>query len=217
MKIFVDSANPETIESLTPLRIVDGVTTNPSLLAREPGDPRATLARICRAVDGPVSAEVLAADAEGMVAEGRRLASIDERVVVKTPFGKAGVQACAALSGEGIRINVTLVFSPAQALLAAKVGAAFVSPFVGRLDDVATDGMDLVDRIVEIYQNYDFETEVLVASVRGPAHVVEAARRGADVCTCPPKVIDMLFDHPLTDAGLAKFLADWNEAQARKV
>lgn len=217
MKIFVDSANLETVEKLVPLRIVDGVTTNPSLLAREPGDPQATLARICRAVGGPVSAEVVATDAEGMIAEGRRLASIDEHIVVKVPFGKAGVRACAALSGDGIRVNVTLVFSAAQALLAAKVGAFFVSPFVGRLEDVATDGMDLVGRIVEIYENYEFETEVLVASVRGPAHVVEAARMGADVCTCPPKVIDMLFDHPLTDIGLAKFLADWDKAQALKV
>ena len=216
MKIFVDSANPETIETLVPLGIVDGVTTNPSLLAAEPGDPRATLARICRAVGGPVSAEVVATDAEGMIAEGRRLASIDEHIVVKVPFGKAGVQACAALRGDGIRVNVTLVFSAAQALLAAKVGAVFVSPFVGRLEDVATDGMDLIGRIVEIYENYEFETEVLVASVRGPAHVVEAARMGADVCTCPPKVIDMLFNHPLTDIGLAKFLADWDKAQALK-
>ena len=217
MKIFVDSANPETIEKLVPLRIVDGVTTNPSLLAGEPGDPQATLARICRTVGGPVSAEVVATDAEGMIAEGRRLASIDEHIVVKVPFGKAGVRACAALRGDGIRVNVTLVFSAAQALLAAKVGAAFVSPFVGRLEDVATDGMDLISRIVEIYENYEFETEVLVASVRGPAHVVEAARMGADVCTCPPKVIDMLFNHPLTDIGLAKFLADWDRAQALKV
>lgn len=214
MKIFVDSANPETVEGLVPLRIVDGVTTNPSLLAKEPGDPHETLARICRAVGGPVSAEVVATDAAGMIGEGLRLAAIDEHIVVKVPFGKAGVQACAALSGDGIRVNVTLVFSPAQALLAAKVGAAFVSPFVGRVEDIATDGMDLVGRIVEIYENYDFETEVLVASVRGPAHVVEAARMGADVCTCPPKVIDMLFNHPLTDIGLAKFLADWDKAQA---
>ena len=214
MKIFVDSANVETIEALVPLRIVDGVTTNPSLLAKEAGDPHETLARICRAVRGPVSAEVVATDVQGMIREGRRLAAIDDHIVVKVPFGKAGVQACAALSGDGMRVNVTLVFSAAQALLAAKVGAAFVSPFVGRLDDVATDGMDLVSRIVEIYENYDFETEVLVASVRGPAHVVEAARMGADVCTCPPKVIDMLFNHPLTDIGLAKFLADWEQAQA---
>ena len=214
MKIFVDSANVETIEALVPLRIVDGVTTNPSLLAKETGDPHETLARICRAVRGPVSAEVVATDAQGMIREGRRLAAIDDHIVVKVPFGKAGVQACAALSGDGMRVNVTLVFSAAQALLAAKVGAAFVSPFVGRLDDVATDGMDLVGHIVEIYENYDFETEVLVASVRGPAHVVAAARMGADVCTCPPKVIDMLFNHPLTDIGLAKFLADWEQAQA---
>ena len=216
MKLFVDSANVETIEALVPLRVVDGVTTNPSLLARESGDPRETLARICRAVRGPVSAEVVATDADGMIGEGRRLAAIDDHIVVKVPFGKEGVKACAALSGEGVRVNVTLVFSPAQALLAAKVGAAFVSPFVGRLDDVATGGMELVSQIVEIYENYAFETEVLVASVRGPAHVVEAARMGADVCTCPPKVIDMLFNHPLTDIGLAKFLADWEKAQALK-
>lgn len=214
MKIFVDSANPGTVESLAPLGIVDGVTTNPSLLAKEPGDPHRTLARICRAVDGPVSAEVVATDAAGMIAEGRRLADIHEHIVVKVPFGKAGVEACGALFGDGIRVNVTLVFSPAQALLAAKVGASFVSPFVGRLEDVASDGMDMVARIVEIYENYTFATEVLVASVRGPGHVVEAARMGADVCTCPPKVIDMLFDHPLTDIGLAKFLADWERAQA---
>lgn len=213
MRIFVDSANPAAIEALTPLRIIDGVTTNPSLLAKEPGDPHDTLARICRAADGPVSAEVVATDADGMIAEGRQLAAIDDHIVVKAPFGRAGVQACAALSGEGIDVNVTLVFSAAQALLAAKVGAAYVSPFVGRLDDVATDGMELVSHIVEIYMNYEFETDVLVASVRGPAHVVEAARMGADVCTCPPKVIGMLFNHPLTDVGLEKFLADWRKAQ----
>ena len=216
MKLFVDSANVETIEALVPLRVVDGVTTNPSLLARESGDPHETLGRICRAVRGPVSAEVVATDADGMIGEGRQLAGIDEHIVVKVPFGKEGVKACATLSGEGVRVNVTLVFSPAQALLAAKVGATFVSPFVGRLDDVATGGMELVSQIVEIYENYEFETEVLVASVRGPAHVVEAARMGADICTCPPKVIDMLFNHPLTDIGLAKFLADWEKAQAIK-
>ena len=213
MKLFVDSANVETIEALMPLRIVDGVTTNPSLLGREPGDPHDTLRRICRVVGGPVSAEVVATDTEGMIDEGRRLAALDEHVVVKVPFGKAGVAACAALAADGIRVNVTLVFSAAQALLAAKVGAAFVSPFVGRLDDVASAGMDLVGQIVEIYENYEFTTAVLVASVRGPLHVVEAARLGADACTCPPKVLEALFGHPLTDIGLERFLADWKKAR----
>ena len=214
MKLFVDSANVEAIEALVPLRIIDGVTTNPSLLGREPGDPHDTLRRICRAVGGPVSAEVVATDVGGMLEEGRRLAALDEHIVVKVPFGKPGVAACAALAADGIRVNVTLVFSPAQALLAAKVGATFVSPFVGRLDDIGAGGMDVVGQIVEIYENYDFTTAVLVASVRGPLHVVEAARLGADACTCPPKVIDTLFGHPLTDIGLARFLDDWKRARA---
>lgn len=216
MKLFIDSANVETIESLVPLRIVDGITTNPSLLAMEHGEPVDTLRRICDVVNGPVSAEVVATDAEAMIGEGRQLAAIHEHIVVKVPFGKEGVRACAALAGERIRVNVTLVFSPAQALLAAKVGATYVSPFVGRLDDLATEGMGLIGQIVEIYENYQFATEVLVASVRGPVHVVEAARIGADICTCPPKVIEMLFNHPLTDIGLKKFLSDWEKAQALK-
>ena len=216
MKLFVDCANVETIEGLVPLRIVDGITTNPSLLAKEAGDPADTLRRICDAVNGPVSAEVVATVANAMIGEGRQLAALHEHIVVKVPFGKEGVKACAALAGEGIRVNVTLVFSASQALLAAKVGATFVSPFVGRLDDIATEGMGLIGQIVEIYENYEFATEVLVASVRGPGHVVEAARMGADICTCPPKVIDMLFNHPLTDIGLKKFLADWEKAQVLK-
>jgi len=213
MKLFVDSANVQAIESLMPLRIIDGITTNPSLLALETGNPRDTLKRICEVVGGPVSAEVVATDAEEMVREGRDLAAIDDHIVVKVPFGKDGVSACAALVSEDIRVNVTLVFSPAQALLAAKVGATFVSPFVGRLDDISTDGMELVSQILEIYENYEFLTEVLVASVRGPAHVVEAARMGADICTCPPKVIETLYGHPLTEIGLEKFLADWERSK----
>jgi len=216
VKLFIDSANVETIGNLVPLRIVDGITTNPSLLAMEPGEPMDTLRRICDVVNGPVSAEVVATDAEAMVGEGRQLAAIHEHIVVKVPFGKEGIKACAALASEGVRVNVTLVFSASQALLAAKVGATFVSPFVGRLDDLATEGMGLIGQIVEIYENYEFTTEVLVASVRGPVHVVEAARLGADICTCPPKVIEMLFNHPLTDIGLKKFLADWEKAQALK-
>ena len=216
MKLFVDTANVEAIAELVPLKVIDGITTNPSLLAKESGDAHQTLKRICQLVGGPVSAEVVATEADAMIGEGRQLAAIDEHIVVKVPFGKEGVKACAALAADGIRVNVTLVFSPSQAMLAAKVGATFASPFVGRLDDLATDGMGLIGQIVEIYDNYEFATEVLVASVRGPVHVIEAARLGADICTCPPKVIDMLFNHPLTDIGLAKFLADWEKAQALK-
>jgi transaldolase len=213
MKLFVDTASVEEIERLMPLGIIDGVTTNPSLLAKVDGDPRAALKRICGVVQGPVSAEVVATDSDGMVREGRELAALDPHIVVKVPFGKAGVRACHLLANEGTRVNVTLVFSAAQALLAAKVGAAFVSPFVGRLDDIATSGMDLIAQIVDIFDNFDFSTEVLVASVRGPLHVVESARLGAHVCTCPPKAIEALFNHPLTEIGLEKFLADWAKAQ----
>ena len=213
MKLFIDTANLEEIEALAPLGIIDGVTTNPSLLAKVGGDPRAVLKRICDVVQGPVSAEVVATDSDGMVREGRELAAIDPHIVVKVPFGKAGVKACGTLANEGTRVNVTLIFSSAQALLAAKVGASFVSPFVGRLDDIATSGMDLIAQIVEIFENFDFSTEVLVASVRGPIHIIESARIGADVCTCPSKVIEALFDHPLTEIGIEKFLADWAKAQ----
>ena len=213
MKLFIDTANLEEIEALAPLGIIDGVTTNPSLLAKVGGDPRGVLKRICDVVQGPVSAEVVATDSDCMVREGRELAAIDPHIVVKVPFGKAGVRACRTLANEGIRVNVTLVFSPAQALLAAKVGASFVSPFVGRLDDIATSGMDLIAQIVAIFENFEFSTEVLVASVRGPIHIIESARMGADICTCPSKVIDALFNHPLTEIGLEKFLADWARAQ----
>ena len=157
---------------------------------------------------------MVATDADGMIREGRELAAIDEHIVVKVPFTRDGVKACKALSDEGTKVNVTLIFSPTQALLAAKVGATYVSPFVGRLDDIATSGMNLIQEIVEIFGNYQFKTEVLVASTRGPLHIVEAARMGADICTCPPAVIDSLFNHPLTDIGLKKFLADWEKAQA---
>jgi transaldolase len=214
MKIFIDTGNLKEIEALVPLGIIDGVTTNPSLMAKEGGDPKQILKKICDLVQGPVSGEVVATDYEGMVREGRDLAQISEHIVVKVPFTHAGVRACKTLSGEGLRVNVTLVFSPTQALIAAKVGATFVSPFVGRLDDIATSGMDLIEQIVEIYDNYDYTTEVLVASVRGPQHIVEAARMGADVCTCPAKVIEQMFNHPLTDSGLERFLKDWEKAQA---
>jgi transaldolase len=214
MKLFIDTGNLKEIESLVPLGIIDGITTNPSLLAKEGGDYRGLLKKICRLVQGPTSAEVVATNADGMIREGRDLAGIDEHIVVKVPFGKEGVRACKALTSEGIHVNVTLVFSPTQALLAAKVGATYVSPFVGRLDDIATSGMELIQQIVEIYNNYNFTTEVLVASCRHPMHVVDAARMGADICTCPAAVIEALFRHPLTDIGLERFLKDWEKAQA---
>jgi transaldolase len=217
MKLFIDTGNLKEIEALVPLGIIDGITTNPSLLAKESADPREILKKICRLVQGPVSAEVVAKDTDGMLREGRELASIDEHIVVKVPFTKEGVKACKRLSDEGTRVNVTLVFSPTQALLAAKVGATFVSPFVGRLDDISTGGMDVVRQIVEIYTQYDFRTEILVASVRHPIHVVDAARMGADICTCPAAIIEAMFKHPLTDIGLEKFLTDWEKAQAARV
>jgi transaldolase len=214
MKFFVDTGNLKEIEALVPLGIVDGVTTNPSLMAKEGGDPRQILKKICDLVQGPVSGEVVATDYEGMVREGRDLASISEHVVVKVPFTQNGVRACKTLADEGLRVNVTLCFSPTQAIVAAKVGASYISPFVGRLDDIATPGMELIEQIVQIYDNYDYTTEVLVASVRSPMHIVEAARLGADVCTCPAKVLEQMFHHPLTDAGLERFLKDWEKAQA---
>ena len=189
------------------------MTTNPSLLAKESGDFRQNLKRICDIVQGPVSGEVTATDFAGMIRQGHDLAGIDDHMIVKVPLTRDGIRACKAMSGEGIRVNVTLVFSAAQALLAAKAGATFVSPFVGRLDDVATNGMELIREIVDIYDNYEFPTEVLVASCRHPIHVVEAARMGADIATCPPAVIDQLFNHPLTTIGLEKFLKDWEKAQ----
>ena len=216
MKLFVDTGSIKEIEAVAALGILDGVTTNPSLLAKEPGDFRQNLKRICDIVKGPVSGEVTSTDLAGMLREGHDLAEIDSHIVVKVPLTREGIKACKTLSGDGIRVNVTLCFSAAQALLAAKVGATFVSPFVGRLDDIATNGMELIREIVQIYDNYDFKTEVLVASCRHPMHVVEAARMGADIATCPPAVIDSLFNHPLTNIGLEKFLKDWEKAQAVK-
>jgi transaldolase len=217
MKIFIDSGNLKEIEALVPLGIIDGITTNPTLLAKEGGDYRSILKKICQIVKGPTSAEVVATDAEGMIREGRDLATIDEHIVVKVPFTREGVKACKALSSEGKRVNVTLIFSPTQALFAAKVGATFVSPFVGRLDDLATSGMGLIQEIVEIFENFQFPTEVLVASTRNPLHLVEAARMGADICTCPAALIEQCFKHPLTDIGLERFLKDWEKAQAARV
>ena len=216
MKLFIDSGNIADIQKLADIGIIDGVTTNPSLLVKEPGDYRDNLKKICQIVKGPVSGEVTATDFAGMMQQGHDIAKIDAYMVVKVPLTRDGIKACKALSGEGIRVNVTLCFSPAQALLAAKAGANYISPFVGRLDDVATHGMELVREIVDIYDNYEFKTEVLVASCRHPLHVVEAARMGADIATCPPAVIDSLFNHPLTNIGLEKFLKDWEKAQTVK-
>ena len=217
MKFFVDTGNLDDITRLVPLGIIDGVTTNPSLLAKESADPRGIIKQICRIVQGPVSAEVVATDTAAMLTEGRELAKIDDHVVVKIPFTRDGIKAIKALSSEGIRINTTLIFSAPQALFAAKAGASYVSPFVGRLDDISTDGMDLIRQIVDIFGHYDFPTEILVASVRHPLHIVQAARMGADICTCPVPVIEQCFKHPLTDIGLEKFLKDWEKAQGAKV
>jgi transaldolase len=214
MKLFVDTGNLKEIEALAAIGVLDGVTTNPSLMAKETGDYRQILKQICQTVKGPVSAEVVATDTAGMIREGRDLAAIDEHIVVKVPFTKEGVKACRTLAAEGTRVNVTLIFSATQAWLAAKAGASYVSPFVGRLDDIGTTGMNLVREIVDIFDNGEYTTEVLVASVRNPIHIVEAARMGADVVTVPPAVIEQCFKHPLTDIGLEKFLKDWEKSQA---
>src|ERR1700730_8153758 len=216
MKLFVDTGSIKDIEAIAALGILDGVTTNPTLLAKESGDFRQNLKRICDIVKGPVSGEVTATDFAGMIQQGHDIANIDPHMVVKVPLTRDGIRACKMLSTDGHRVNAPLVFSAARALLAAKAAAPFVSPFVGRLDDVGTNGMELIREIVEIYDNYQFATEVLVASCRHPIHIVTAARMGADICTCPPAVIDQLFNHPLTNIGLEKFLKDWEKAQAVK-
>ncbi len=217
MKLFVDTGSVKDVEALAAIGILDGVTTNPSLLAKESGDYRQILKQICQIVKGPVSGEVVATDYAGMVREGRDIATIDEHMVVKVPFTKDGVKACRTLSSEGKRVNVTLIFSATQAWLAAKAGASYVSPFVGRLDDIGAIGMTLVREIVDIFDSAEYAAEVLVASVRSPIHVIEAARMGADVVTVPPAVIEQCFKHPLTDIGLEKFLKDWEKAQGAKV
>jgi len=210
MKFFIDTADVDEIRDLAATGLVDGVTTNPSLVAKTGRDFKRTVAEICEIVPGPVSAEVAALDHETMLAEGRVLAAIAENVVVKVPLTPAGLRTCRVLTDEGVGINVTLCFSAGQALLAAKAGARFISPFVGRLDDIGHDGMTLIAEIVEIYANYPaLATEVLVASIRTPGHVIQAARLGADVGTLPPAVLRALYRHPLTDKGLEAFVADW--------
>ena len=211
MKFFIDTANIDEIKEAAALGILDGVTTNPSLVAKEGKDFRKLLYEILKIVDGPVSAEVISTDYDGIVKEGRELASIHKNIVVKIPLIKEGLKACKTLTSEGIKVNVTLCFSPNQAILAAKAGATYISPFVGRLDDISTSGMDLISQIVQIYRNYNYKTQVLVASVRHPLHVVESALIGADVCTIPFDVIKKMFNHPLTDIGLEKFLSDWKK------
>ncbi len=215
MKFFIDTANIAEIKEAASLGVLDGVTTNPSLVAKEGKDFRKLLEEICAIVDGPISAEVLATDYDGIMKEARELSKIHRNIVVKVPLIKEGLKAVKALKGEGIRCNVTLCFSPNQALLAAKAGAYFISPFIGRLDDISHTGMDLIRQIVTIYRNYHYETQVLVASVRHPLHVVEAALIGADICTMPFKVIESLIKHPLTDIGLERFLADWKKGQQK--
>ncbi|AKF83372.1 transaldolase [Myxococcus fulvus 124B02] len=211
MKFFIDSADVEEIRKAHAMGCVDGVTTNPSLLAKVGRGLEETIREICSIVDGPISAEAVSLDAEGLIAEGRTLAKIHDNVVVKIPMGVEGVKAVKALTAEGIRTNVTLIFSANQALLCAKAGATYVSPFVGRLDDISQDGMELIANILEIYQNYDFDTQVLVASVRNPVHVLQSARLGAHVATLPYNVITQLANHPLTESGIKKFLADWEK------
>ncbi len=213
MKIFLDTASLEEIREGAALGVVDGITTNPTLLAKETGDPEEILLEICKTIDGPISAEVVATDADGMVREGRHWASVHGNIVVKCPCTPDGLKATKILAGEGKRVNMTLIFSPTQALLAAKAGARFVSPFVGRLDDIATPGMELVADIVQIFENYDFDCEVLAASLRHPIHVVEAAKIGAHIGTMPFSVFTALVKHPLTDIGLKRFLDDWERAK----
>ena len=211
MKFFIDTANIEEIKKAVALGMVDGVTTNPSLIAKEKRPFEDLLLEICDLVDGPVNGEVVSLDAAGMIEEGRKLAAYHANIVVKIPMTTEGLQAVKVLSSENIKTNVTLIFSSTQALMAAKAGASYVSPFVGRLDDISQVGMDLVSDIMNIYGNYGYETEVIVASIRNPVHVVEAALIGADISTIPFKVIDQLAKHPLTDIGMEKFLADWEK------
>jgi len=213
MKFFIDTANIEEIKEASSMGMADGVTTNPSLIAREKGNFEDIIKEICKIVDGPISAEVISLDTEGMLKEARHLASIHKNIVVKIPMTIDGIKATRRLSEEGIKTNVTLIFSPLQALMAAKAGATYVSPFVGRLDDISHDGLLLVEQILEIYNNYAYDTEIIVASIRNPLHVLDAALMGADIATIPFKVLSKFASHPLTDKGIKAFLDDWNKAQ----
>jgi transaldolase len=215
MKFFLDTANVKEIQEAASLGLLDGVTTNPSLVAKEGRSFKEVLIEICNIVDGPISAEVVSLEADAMVKEGKGLAKIHKNIVVKVPLIAEGLKATKRMAAEGIKVNVTLCFSPTQALLAAKAGAWCVSPFIGRLDDISSNGMELIRQILTIYRNYDYKTQVLVASVRHPQHVVEAALAGGHICTMPFSIFQQMVKHPLTDSGLKKFLADW-EAQAKK-
>jgi transaldolase len=215
MKFFLDTANVKEIQEAASWGLLDGVTTNPSLVAKEGRSFKEVLIEICNIVDGPISAEVVSLEADAMVKEGKDLAKIHKNIVVKVPLIAEGLKATKRLAAEGIKVNVTLCFSPTQALLAAKAGAWCVSPFIGRLDDISSNGMELIRQILTIYRNYDYKTQVLVASVRHPQHVVEAALAGGHICTMPFSIFQQMVKHPLTDSGLKKFLADW-EAQAKK-
>lgn len=214
MKIFLDTANLESIRMYNDMGLLDGITTNPTLLSKEGGDPHKTMEEICRIIKGDVSLEVVSTEYSGMMDEGKRLRKYGDNVVVKCPMTGDGLKACKSLTAEGIPVNVTLVFSPNQAVLAAKAGAKYVSPFIGRLDDIGQDGMGLIREIHQILQNYKFKTQLLVASVRHPMHVVEAAKIGAEVVTLPPAVLGKMLKHPLTDIGLKNFLADWEKLKA---
>jgi len=211
MKFFIDTANIEEIKKAKELGMLDGVTTNPTLVSKEDRDFEELIKEICSIADGPVSAEVVSTDSGGMIKEARELAKLADNIVVKIPLIKEGLKAVRTLTGDGIKTNVTLCFSAIQALMAAKAGAAYISPFVGRLDDISQKGMDLVEQILVIYENYGFDTEVIVASIRNPLHVLDAALMGADIATIPYKVMEQLIKHPLTDIGLEKFLADWEK------
>ncbi|HWR89836.1 MAG TPA: fructose-6-phosphate aldolase [Dissulfurispiraceae bacterium] len=215
MKFFIDTANVDEIRRAWDLGVIDGVTTNPTLIAREKGDPAGLLKEICSIVDGPVSAEAISLQTNDMVREAEVLADIHENIVVKIPMTEDGLKAVKRLSSAGIRTNVTLIFSSSQALLAAKAGATYVSPFVGRLDDISHQGMDVVADIQDMFENYMFDTEVIVASIRNPLHVIEAAKIGADIATIPYSVITQLIKHPLTDIGIEKFLKDWEKVKSR--
>ena len=217
MKFFIDTANIEEIKEAEAMGFLDGVTTNPSLVAKEGKDFKELLNEILKVVDGPISAEVVALDYDGMMKEAKELAAIHKNIVVKIPLTKEGIKAVNSLSDIGIKTNVTLCFSASQALLAAKAGATYISPFVGRLDDISAVGMDLIEQIAQIYDNYDYQTEIIVASIRNPLHIVESAMIGADIATVPFKVIEQLFKHPLTDNGIDKFLSDWNKQDSKIV
>ena len=211
MKIFLDSANLESIKKYNDMGLLDGITTNPTLLSKESGDPQKTMEEICKIIKGDVSLEVISTEYEGMLEEARRLRKYGDNVVVKCPMTADGLKACKSLSAEGIPVNITLIFSPNQAILAAKAGAKYVSPFIGRLDDIGQEGMNLISEIQQIFSNYKFKTQVLVASIRHPIHVIEAAKIGAAVVTLPPSVLGKMLKHPLTDIGLKNFLADWEK------